>query len=324
MNAKITKKRLSNMLSYDWFKIIGIAAALIFAWMLVFSATATKIKPSQQFVAVNYKGVLSFRSEAYNNIEKLLKNDRFTHEILEVDLRDLSVDSSSINTLIEAYSYTNDLDAIFVADIGDEDTKYLTDENDKNSVAYERSYLQTFTRNYGYKLHNLSFDEGGYFYELEQYLNGYYSSGDYALGGELNTAQIEADFRARAKGDKRYKKEAQIQKGVEGEIRRVEQYRDALIAFKAYLNAGRVALVKTPYITEDGTDVYQGKDAFSINLCTNDDDSAKLSRYVAYSKDNKETALNMNICLFNSNGKENSYRYEGLVYVVEFLNEVYA
>ncbi len=46
MDAKITKKRLGAMLSYDWLKIVGVAAAIIVVWMLIFQMTATRIMPS--------------------------------------------------------------------------------------------------------------------------------------------------------------------------------------------------------------------------------------------------------------------------------------
>ena len=37
MDAKITKTRLAQMLSYDWLKIVGCALAVIFVWVLIFT-----------------------------------------------------------------------------------------------------------------------------------------------------------------------------------------------------------------------------------------------------------------------------------------------
>ena len=56
MDAKITKTRLEQMLSYDWIKIVAVALAAILAWSLVFTMSATRITTTQQFVIMNYPG----------------------------------------------------------------------------------------------------------------------------------------------------------------------------------------------------------------------------------------------------------------------------
>ena len=45
MDAKITKKRLNILLSYDWIKIILLAVAAILVWSLIFTMTATRVTP---------------------------------------------------------------------------------------------------------------------------------------------------------------------------------------------------------------------------------------------------------------------------------------
>ena len=49
MDARITKKRVGHMLSYDWIKIIAIAAAAIVLWSLLFTMTATRATVGQTF-----------------------------------------------------------------------------------------------------------------------------------------------------------------------------------------------------------------------------------------------------------------------------------
>ncbi len=321
------------MLSYDWWKILALAFALIFSWALIFSTTATKIIPSQRFVITNYIGNITIQQKTYNNLNAQLQDGKLTHEIIEVKTLDLAADKTTGNTILEAYAGVNDLDLMFVSTLPDNTTAYR-EENEEGELVekYTRNYLQTFTYAYGRNLFNLSrTDEDGYFKSLERYLNGYYSGG-YESGEGLDEEKIEADFRARAKGDKRYKKKAQIEKGVQGEIERVKKYRAALLAFDKLLNSGRIEIVNTPQIWDDGTDRWQGKGNFSINICKTAEDSALLSKYVAYNNEYEEngktvskiSALNMHVCLFNSNGEEESHRYEGLVYLTNFLSEVYA
>ncbi len=327
------------MLSYDLFKILVITVAIIFFWTLVFGITSTKIQPPQKFVVTNYFGNLTMQNTLVDDLSNQLIEDKLTHEVIEVDTIDLAASEDAGASILEAYSAVNDLDIMFVSMQGDESSKYEVEKGeDEYEILYERTYLETFTRGYGRMLHNLSLtDEDGYFKRLESYLNGYYTNG-YADDSVLDTAKIEQDFRARAKGDKRYKKEAQIQKGVQGEIERVQKYRAALLSFYDLLERGKVEIVNTPCMeseneNEPKTDRWNGKGNFSINICKTEEDSALLSKYVSCSasyvdeggkEQYKFSALNMNVCFFDSNGDEDSYRYEGLVYITNLLSVVYA
>ena len=48
MDAKITKQRLGLLLSYDWIKIIGICAAAVLVWALLFTTMATRATTSKR------------------------------------------------------------------------------------------------------------------------------------------------------------------------------------------------------------------------------------------------------------------------------------
>ena len=62
MDAKITKKRLEHLLSYDWVKMLITAVAFVMIWVLIFSLTATKVTSTERFVVQNYMGVRYGRS----------------------------------------------------------------------------------------------------------------------------------------------------------------------------------------------------------------------------------------------------------------------
>ena len=85
MDAKITKLRLSRMLSYDWLKIIGTAAAAIVVWVLIFTMTATAITPAQTFTVGNYLGNVTFSDEFSKAFNNAYNDNVFTGEILDVD-----------------------------------------------------------------------------------------------------------------------------------------------------------------------------------------------------------------------------------------------
>jgi hypothetical protein len=76
MDAKITKKRLTHMLSYDWVKIIAAVAVAVLVWSLIFTMTATRITNTQRFVVCNYLGL---------NFGKQGGSVEHSYEILEAE-----------------------------------------------------------------------------------------------------------------------------------------------------------------------------------------------------------------------------------------------
>ncbi len=333
MDAKITKVRLGRMLSYDWLKIVGAAAALIFIWILVFTTTATKVIPSQRFVISNYMGNATLQNAMSADLSAQLNGGKFSHEILEVETVDLPAAQDVGYQLLEARTATNEIDLMFVSMQDNTATgKQVTNENGEEIVVYEHTYLESFLYSYAHTLHYLGDKEdgSGYFQQMRAYLNTYYVDG-YESGENLDVAKVEADFRARAEGDKRYKKEGEIQKGIEGDIARIESYRTALLSFEKYLEEGVVEIVNTAYEAED-KDFFEGKGEYSINVAKTEATSS-LSRYVGYhstyldengKEQYKVSADNMNVCLFNSNGTHAAHRFEGLVYIVHLLDTVTA
>ena len=64
------------MLSYDWLKIVGTAAAVIIVWVLIFTMTATRITPAQTFTVANYLGNNSLSTNFNKSI-----NSAFSSEV---------------------------------------------------------------------------------------------------------------------------------------------------------------------------------------------------------------------------------------------------
>ena len=87
MDSKITKKRLSDMLSYDWVKIILTVAGIILIWSFIFSATSTKITNTQLFTVHSYKGNNLLDSNFKNSLNKGFKEEKiFSYEVIETDV----------------------------------------------------------------------------------------------------------------------------------------------------------------------------------------------------------------------------------------------
>ncbi len=320
MDAKITKTRLSRMLSYDWLKVIGFSAAAIIIWTLVFTMTETRITPAQQFTVLNYAGNTSLGNKFMDSYQKTLEKGVFSYEVIEANTNDLSLNKEYLNTLLEARFTTDEGDVLYVSLENDPDTAY-TDEN--GETQYD-SYYQTFLNRWFRCVHRLD-GENGYFAQMKTYLNMYYTNG-YEDADSLNTAKVETDFRARIKEnkDKRFKKESQIEKGVQDEIARMEKYREALINFNIYLDAGYVQLTEgsVTYKLENGEKTYTGM--YAINLCPNVETMGGLQEYVSYrasyvdengATQYKTTAENMQIVVLDLAGVDPDFKYESLLYI---------
>lgn len=312
MDAKITKKRLSHMLSYDWLKIILACVVAIVVWTLVFTTSATRITSAQQFSVFSYKGnILGGKFSASFN--GALENGVFSHEVLELTTNDLDMANEYMHTVLEARLATNEGDVIFVADAPDEETAYEEDGETKYL-----SYLESFVGSWYYKLMRLDGEEG-YFANMASYLNAYYN-GDYETG-ELNKSLVESSFRARIKEnkDKRYKTEAQINAGIEGEYARFEKYRTALINFNNYVEKGYVTFTDVTLQNANGEAVTR---TYGVNICPTEamEGLKEVVGYVEKVEDENGvvksnlTAKNMNVCFFNLDVEE-GFEYESLLYV---------
>ena len=321
MDAKITKERLNRMLSYDWLKIVGAAVAAILVWSLIFSMSATRITPAQQFTAINYAGnVGTVNTNFSKTLSNAYVNGVFSHEVIEISEVDIGGNAEYGATLMETRMATSEGDVIFVPNITNEGIDY----NLSGEKVYE-TYLQNLVRGYSYRLMNLDLDdEDGFFNRMERYLNHYYD-GNYAEG-TLDEEAVREDFLARIKKnkDKRYKKDAQIEQGVADDIVRIQKYRNALVEFYGYLESGLVELETTAVYDYDNQGKLLIEGVFSINLCPNRDTMPNLNKVAAYLQtvegaegetQNVLCADNMNVALVTFDDVEDGFEFECLSYV---------
>lgn len=314
------------MLSYDWLKIIGLALVFILFWNLIFTMTATGVRPSQQFTVFNHQANYALSDDFYYHLNDAVKGDTFSYEVIEETTNDLVKAGDYVSTMYSVRLATDEGDVMFIPKISDQSTAY--EEN--GETKYEANYLQTFLKNYRSYLYDLDPDtEGGYFYELKAYLNGYYA--DYKNAETIDRAKIEKDFRARAKKnkDKRFKTETELTLGAQKEVERIQKYRNALVKFENYLSLGIVAFEEV----EAEINEKQVKGKFALNICPNEDTMGEIKKYVSYGEtgvdeDGQETlritAKDMCMMFFDMKGTEESFEYESLLYVVHLIDECVA
>lgn len=324
MDAKITKKRLNEMLSYDWVKILLSIAGAILVWSLIFTMTATKITPSQQFTVLNYRGNVQLATTRFNDLYKKAYADGvYSYEVIETNVRDVTeMVEGTESQLLQATLGTDEGDLIFLPATPDPRTAQT--ENDVTT--YEMTYLESFLYSEYRYIADLSLtNENGYFKTMEAFLNGFYTEG-FEKAESLDEAAVHRYFRARVKAnkDKRFKTEAQISAGEKLEVERVKKYREALVKTYAYLADGVIAL--TPVDME-----YDGvtHTKYMLNLCPDETKMGKLINYVAYEttfvdgegkESTKKAVQDMHVALFKVPGIEASFEFESLSFVVYLID----
>ena len=326
MDAKITKTRLARMLSYDWLKIVGLALALILIWNLLFTMTATRVRPSQQFTVFNHYGNATLTDPFYDDINACIQDGTFSYEVIESTTNDLTTAQEYAHTLADARLQTDEADVMFIPKLPDPSSAY----QENGETKYASDYLQSFL--YGYRFYIEDLDpekENGYLYDLKAYLNGYYTDG-YENAESLDEDKIANDFRARAKknGDKRFKTEEQLTNGAKKDVERIKKYRDALVKLEGFLADGTVQFEQVEVKQQDGSPLYSGK--FALNLCPDEEKTGNLKKYAFYGEtgvdeEGKETlrytAKNMCMMFFKTKGTEEGFEYESLLYAVHIIEK---
>ena len=282
MDTKITKNRLSRLLAYDWVKIVALVVAFIVAWSILFNSTRAKIRPSQQFTVINYYS----NDYLSTDFDALLTNAQnkdkiFSFETSEVvrpyDLNEYETSGGSVSFL-ETHFARAEGDIMFAPSI-----PFVGDTQGLN---YERTFAENFlNRFYGnvYKLDEEVEKDGPsnlFFVKFANYLNAFYDGGYQT--GVLNKDKVEQNFRQRVKkqNDKRFRKESLIKQALPLEVERIEKYRDALIEFNGYINAGVIEIVTMDIKDDKGNILWTGDTA--INLCPDESKTGNLKKYLSY------------------------------------------
>lgn len=329
MDARITKKRLNLLLSYDWIKIIAVIVAAIVVWSLVFTTAATRITPAQQFTIFNYSGTKT--TTRFSNLPNALeKANTFSYDVLDVVMNDVTAGDDQAETLVQTRLMTNEGDALFASGVTkNESMKYKDDQGNE----FFPTYLEQFLTIYSYCVTPI-YGENGYLAQMETFLNGYYENfrDENATIDEKKTEEV---FRARIKRqkDKRFKKEAQIQQGIKQEIERIEKYRANLLQFEENVSLGYITVPETTiYLSDTNGTIVKKTGTYSINLCP-DQRMANLKELVYYtvsatddegvSHDNIATANGINLVLLNTAGDEYGYSLFESLSLVNYLVERY-
>lgn len=233
MDARITKSRLSNFISYEWLKIAVTAVAAIIFWLIVLATAQTRPGVGGRFLFIVNQELMT--GQDYTNFEETAENNGvFSYEVL--DYNSTTLTSSYASFILGARFAVGEGDLLIVSDMPfyDKNKQKVTDSYFDELVGSYAGYLGDYEK---------------YFADCEAYLDAYYG-GDYETGA-LDEGYLEEKFRERMKKDKRFKTEAQIAVGLGEERARIESLRENYFAVQDYIADGVLSLQWAECVVED-------------------------------------------------------------------------
>lgn len=320
MDARITKQRLGNLLSYDWLKMLFTVAVIVVAVILLFMMTATRVTNAQTFSVYAYTDVKT--GNGFNSVAGTLKN----RNVLSYDILETKTESFREDDRYDIFGLrrtTGEGTVMFVSDV----RVYKTDENgetvldeDGNPEIGTESALYTLAMGGAVNPDRYTaavvYDTQYYFDMCEEYLAGFFGEG--LTNAEPDADAVRDSFLTRNGKDKRFKTNAAREAGIAEERQRLIDLKDDYLFVMG--------------LFEDGTyrhTVYEGTDsdgvAYTSSLGIN---IGKLSRIseLAYYTDGEGRALTdqLNlVILYNNFHEANGLLYESVTFL-RFLYEEYA
>lgn len=244
MDAKITKQRLSNLLAYDWLKMLAVIIVAVFALILIFTMTATNPTTAQTFTVYAYSDL--HVGNDFSELDTKLENGKvFSYDILSIRTENFS-DNTYASQTYAARRAAGEGTVMFLSSFDGEG------KGSKNSELYRNTTENTFKGG----------DSYGGFYD-PQYLFETEIKNDLALffgselTGELNEEQARIRFLQRNGNDKRFRySEEKKEAGIASEKVRLEKLRDDYLAVRAAFEEGK--LTYTAVNSESGETVSIG------------------------------------------------------------------
>ena len=203
MDAKITKERLGNFLSYDWIKIVCAIVAAIMFLLVLFTTIGAGTTSAQRFSVYGYLD-LSYGDDAVDFANQVKSAHVFSYDILEVESENFTDGTYSSAQLVTRRS-TGDGDCMFVSNYKEKEDSLSTLE--QLVVGYGADFM---------------LDPALFLADCEAYLNGFYSDW---TAGTLDEARVKEAFLARNGKDKRFRSEESKAQGIVQEKERLERLR---------------------------------------------------------------------------------------------------
>ena len=233
MDNRITKKRLSDFLAYEWIVMIIIAVISIVVWEFAYTVGSVRLTVGQQFKFYYDQAISS------TNMDKLYslmwdKNDErvFSYDVLSFDSESLTSDYNVLSVRLSVQE----------GDVIVTDCKQPADDAEDKSIR-AKTIIDSM---YGYSFNQMLKDAK--IYLRDNYLKDelktttdYTANPDADLDAatlyeNLDESKIEARFRLRMRKDNRFRSESQKLDGIKDEKVRLENLCKEVKDFEKLLN----------------------------------------------------------------------------------------
>lgn len=317
MDARITKPRLSNLLSYDWLKILVAVAIAVAALSVFFTSVKTRPADEQTFTVYAYNDVRP-GTDAGALSDDLMEKDVFSYEILLTQVENFSLVAGTnglYSGSIYATRLVNDARTVmFVCKLDDAESesysavKQLIEVNGVSAAGARNGFLD--------------FEE--YLGDCESYLKGFF--GDDWRNGALDETKANDCFYSRNSKDKRYRNDEQKAEGALSELERLEKLRRDYAVVSDSFQSG--ILSYATITVEDESDEEDGVPAGTYNCGVSLGKLSKLSRLYYTATETEEgsvySAADVSMILFNTaalGDKTNDLRYETVSFLAYLVSE---
>lgn len=219
MDNKLTKRRLSDFLAYEWIIAIVAVLAAIFALELLYTSTATRLSTGQLFKYYIDEDLYAYSQsdkDIYNLLDvKIGENGKtFSYDVLSVEKEALS---SSYNVLSVRLT-VQEGDAIFTSAVERQDGSVRARSLIDSTEVYD---MQSFLN------------------AAKIYLGKFIvADGDIYNENDYDEGVIRAYFDTRMKGDKRFRSEQEKEEGRINEIGRIKKLAKETEDFERLLTIG--------------------------------------------------------------------------------------
>ncbi len=253
MDSRITKKRLSDYLSYQWIFLIVMCVVAIIVWELAYTIGAVRLTTGQHFKFYYDKTVWAGST---NEMFSLFKEENtFSYDVLSLDSEAILEENDILSTRL----YVQEGDMLITSSKEVDDEAF---EKGKRNIAKSRIDYMSI-----YSFEELSKDAKVYLYG---FLKDSFKDDDisnltgankeettnlqknakaektklalatlvgenYSVSDILNNKAIEKNFRSRMKKDNRFRTDDEIAKGIKKEINRIEKLVKEVIDFDKLL-----------------------------------------------------------------------------------------
>lgn len=331
MDNKITKRRFSDFMAYEWLMIIIVSVIAIIVFELVYTVSAVRLTVGQEFKFYLDTSVSSDTTAIYDLIQK---DQTFSFDVLKVNSEKLDSQYNVLSTRLSI----QEGDVLFT------DCKE-PEQDAKDKTIQLKSMVD---KHGGYSYNQMLKDAKSYL--LDNFMVDGFEEKDLTLEkfdyGNLDVQKIEKVFRQRMKKDNRFRKEGQIKEGVDAEILRIRTLYEDVIKFDYLLSLEQsnpelfYKYTKYEQMLEgvekqEEVDLYQklvdrevadgrGDNVYALRLgaltaFATDQDKSNPSKY--FTVNDEDDAKNVVLMVFNFRGYQPHLQYECISFINAFVED---